>query len=38
MNGRGFVIWIGFVVCVILGVLGLGVWGFIEVVNWLTSK
>lgn len=35
---RAFYAWWIFVLVVGLGCLGLVVWGFIELINWITSK
>lgn len=33
-----FTAWMVFVFLVTMGVLGLGIWGFIELINWITTK
>lgn len=35
---KAFVAWAIFVFILAMGLLGLGIWGFIEIVNWLTTK
>lgn len=37
-TSAAFTAWMVFIFLVIMGVLGLGIWGFIELINWITTK
>ena len=35
---KAFTAWAVFVFVLAMGILGLGIWGFIELINWITTK
>jgi len=35
---KAFTVWAIFVFMLAMGILGLGIWGFIELINWIITK